>query len=941
MTKKIHVQVLRIVDVDPFSSGLPFVKLTSGTGEVKTSDSAVAEKDPSKYRFSNDSHDNTTLEFAAATNPVQLAVAIFSKDGSNGHISQYPGIGKITLFTDDQTGNDHEQTCPLYEDGDEMLEIGALIYKVSFIADRADAHDEQGGLTAEDFNNDSLQLSPREADFNADSLQLTPREEPNTATNASHIAEPIADDVADIFERTARQEQEDVAQYLEDDQSATLFELDSVGPSDELIITPVPHILPQHMHQPEQVQPSAPAQPRDWVQVGEGPDPALISTTIHDDLERTTQRCSKIVVRLHSVICSSGRKLDASAASAKLSVQPLPGRIVTLRSVPAKDEGGASAGPAGSGSVNTAFSFGLKTAQLGMGAGDVRSKTFREGACPRMVVEVSLNGAESYVGFAELYLPALVADYSGQLLSLPLVSAGRADGDQSASAITSTVLLEINPPDLVPAAPEEVPAATKVTKKGAAKSAAKSAPVVLQVPSCLTLDFSFHGLTGQELAEHPDLGSTATVEAFLTSSGCGETTSLSRCATRATSATALSIHKGFSFLSLRPSLDILQLRFRSGPFPEDEFGRICVPVAAFFSAGSEAALLNRPIALSAWRANPERGGAYQVCKWKVVADLQMKIEEMQSAPVVTGALGDLDGPASAEEFGEPFSPTQTGVPASSLTNSPTRTGNWVSSPARTGAGLDYTGGVSSAAAAPTTVKSAAGQLLGCVKGYFSARTSVDGTGNQEVDGLSQQNVFGKGYTLFTEVALLPEGLRRKTPQSAAAVLSTGDIGATVEWGKTFSMFVAFALQQVRQFSRFTFARSCSDQTVFLLCLYIAPRAGPAVYCECRASACRRQRRGDKDRGGDLRAGPEHAHLLGRVLAGQFPAAREPRRAAPADHAHREPRRHRWLAAGWSAVPAGGSRGRPEDGPRPPGVVHADAVAGARCLPHSVLSGPDR
>jgi hypothetical protein len=342
-----------------------------------------------------------------------------------------------------------------------------------------------------------------------------------------------------------------------------------------------------------------------------------------------------------------------------------------------------------------------------------------------------------------------------------------------------------------------VPATAKVAKRGTAKAAVKSASAAPQVPSRLNLDLSFHGLTGPDLAEHPDLGSTTTVEGFLTSSGCEETTSLSHCATRATSATALSIHKSFSFQSQRPSLDILQLRFRSGPFPEDEFGRICVPVAAFYSAGSDSSLLDRPIALTAWRANPERGGAFQACKWKVVAAVQVTLVEMRTAQPSTGALSDMNGPASAEEFDGQFSPAQKGVPASSLMNSPTRTGNWVSSSSgRIGAGLENTGGASTSAAVPTSVKSVAGQLLGCVKGYFSARTSVDATGNQEIDGLAVPNYFGKGYTLSTEIALLPEGLRRKTPQSAPAVLTTGDISATVEWGKTFAMFVAFALQQV-------------------------------------------------------------------------------------------------------------------------------------------------
>jgi hypothetical protein len=543
---------------------------------------------------------------------------------------------------------------------------------------------------------------------------------------------------------------------------------------------------------------------QDWQAVGQGPDPALIAETIRADLDRVEPRCSKVVVRLQSLICSSHRVLDAAGASAKLSLLPLPGRVVTLRTVPNKGDAPAD-GQGGDGSstqtVSTSYSFGMKTAQLSMGVGDLRSKTFREGACPRLCVEVSLSGAENYSAFAELYLPTVLTDLAGQVISIPLVAPCRNDGDHTSAAITGTLLLEVNPPDLVPAGAEieaspplresPVKKSKSPSKKGRTSGDQQQAAIAPAVPSKADFVVHLQGMCGPELQEHEGFASTTIVEAYLTTSGCTETASLSRCATKAAGPSALSIKKDFFLFSLRPKADLLQLRFRNGPFPEDEFGRVCVPLAAFFQPGSSDAVVNKTIALTARKVTAERGGTYQPCQWKAVLSVSYRAVDSAASQKSTAAL-TLESSAA-------FTPAGTGItdPTLSATNSPARASNWMSSPEHMAGTYGGNHGAGSPVK-PTAVKSVAGQLLCCAKGYFSARCGVDATGNQEfAAGEGSSSLVSKGCALSVEATLLPEGLRKKTDPCAVTLVQGGDIDATAAWAQPLSMFVAYALQQVR------------------------------------------------------------------------------------------------------------------------------------------------
>ena len=810
MKTHIRFKIIRIVDVDPFSTGLPYVRLTAAD-EAKTSAEAARGKDPARYEYNSEDKQNS-IEFPIVSETFQCSVAVLSKD-EFAQISQYPGIGKIKLFIDETNKQNVEQTCPLYEDGDEMLEIGALIYLYEcFESNIGDVAADGVAVVDADpadedlYGTNSLQLSPRIEDFNTSSLKLTPRDV-DTLKKHPEKEGPL---VAQTAAEPAAPTDEDMAEYLLDGASEGGFALDSIGSAEELIVAPVLHIHPEHMHlatlnstaqhtmQPQQAQ-SNRSISSDWARAAEDSSSSFVSDLVRSDLDRSSSLCKRVVVRLHSLVCSAGRNLDASFASAKLSLQPLPGRVISLRSV--TDRGHPSPAAAdGTESTSTTYSFGLKTAQLSMGPGDLRSRGFREGACPRLCVEVALGGAESYTGFVELYLPALLAECSGQVLSLPLVSPCRTDGDQTSASITGTLLLEVNPLDLIleGTGTKALLPAPPSTQRSTAKTSQRSLPATqqtlprFQAPARLDVQFGLTGICGAALQDHPNIGHTATLEAFLTSSGRTETTSLAQCTTVADSASAIRIKKMFSFESDRPNVDILQLRLRNGSFPEDELGRVSVPLWALLQRDSESSLQGTKVAFTVWKRNPEREGAYEACNMKIVGSLSY------AALGASHAEGICDPALLADSLGPEHrhGDEQWGTAAASATyidNGRMAPSTWMHSPDRTNMNITDS---SHSPSKPIAVKSTAGQLMCCVKGLFSARGFADGTGNQEAELDGLRAYAQRGYVLTVEVTLKPEGLRKRTSPSAALALSAGDIDATVEWSKAFSTFVAFALQQV-------------------------------------------------------------------------------------------------------------------------------------------------
>ena len=147
--------------------------------------------------------------------------------------------------------------------------------------------------------------------------------------------------------------------------------------------------------------------------------------------------CSRLVIRVHSAICNGLATLDPSStsvrASLKVYLSPLPGKPIIVKSIAGKSADASKK------STDIVFDFQQKSAILSMGIGDLRSKLYREGACPTITFELSFNGWTSY---SSLYLPTIAKMNAGEIIAIPMVSN---EMEATGRTLRSSIVFEINP----------------------------------------------------------------------------------------------------------------------------------------------------------------------------------------------------------------------------------------------------------------------------------------------------------------------------------------------------------------------------------------------------------------------------------------------------------------------------------------------------------------
>jgi hypothetical protein len=903
MSHHITIQLCELLELDSFASGTPFLKITSPSGETKTSGNGSVGKDVSRVSFDKTLADNS-LTFESEL-PTQFAVTLFSKDSSSGQLIQYPGIGTIHVNSDLPGGLLH---CPLYEDGDDLLEIGQLVYCCSSNEEKVDskgsAQDgEEDLLNTTNSLHEAFDLFDEDIrkDFNNEKSPYPQSPSLSAGIPLEESTEPFEELIVEQPAEAVAVEQYDIEETNQHDSKH----------HQQLAATVPVQSFNHHQQQQQSEELQAQAQPRpfavttvpagprsgsapplgaadeEWQKIAINEESNVISDFIHSDLSKLGQLSSKISVRLSQVVCSSSKHLDTSSATVKLSILPLPGKVTTFRSVAAGESNETETTLVNE--QSSTFSFGNKTALLSMGAGDVRSRTFRDGACPRLCFEVSLGGNETYSAFAELYLPFILNEKSGQAFSIPLIACNARDGEDSEYPIRSTLIFELNPSDTVGTGRKSM-AVTNGSHQptagssghghgnanGNAHAAARGmgtragvdarhteAHTAMSKPktidSDMAVDFYLDGIAGQGLEMFKDIADTVTIDAYLTASGRAHSLPLSTCKPRVFSTTCVAIRKSLTLRSINPNFDILQIRFRNGPFPDDELGRVCIPIISLVQPSCAAA--HHATGFNTWKPNnSEKVGVFVPSKWRLVASLGH--EEAESTAVdpldllpsgggdqgpssqISRAQNNSSSPSRGPEYldSDDYDARDSSAMRSTIASGASNTmgataSSWLVSPAATlqrgnnnatndsssnnnnnitGAGTavsawnSSTAGASVLAKRPVQVKSVSGQLIGSVKGMFMPRsaglmartisTAAASSSNQEfqeqLHSLGQLSAI-KGVSFSTEIILLPEGLKKKSDSAVPTVLSSGDVDGMVQWDKQFSMFLAFAPQQVR------------------------------------------------------------------------------------------------------------------------------------------------
>lgn len=466
----------------------------------------------------------------------------------------------------------------------------------------------------------------------------------------------------------------------------------------------------------------------------------------------TINKCNKILVRLHNVIYSSNNVIRGGVA-VKTCLLPLPGKATVLRSTGEPNVAGNA----------YSFSFGKKTSSLSMTKGDLRSKTYKEGACPRLNIVVSLGGEISHTSYLELYLPTLLSYPLGEKLAIPLVISS----DSKSSIEKATLIIELNPND------NELTTTCIEEETNSTTSLLNNTCTATQGVYNIKVSNNTLGLIGPALvnltSEILMNSNLYYLEASLTASGISNKVNIQIIKTTSAGSEDYELkHSIFEITSYWPNVDILKLSIRKGPYVEDEIGFIHIPVCFLIpieettktknsTSNNNKVNINSPMSLIAWKTilpPPQTGNAYVQAKFNFIWELK-HIDYIKAVDRMITKQNNIN-------------PSNTiSIPNIDKNNN---SNNWL---------------------APTaqgwTVKSVSGQLIGCIEGFFSNRI------------LSEENsiYLSKGYSIMVEVVLLPEGLKKSSLLATPIVLrSSSDINALIEFKKSFNILLTVALQQV-------------------------------------------------------------------------------------------------------------------------------------------------
>lgn len=549
----------------------------------------------------------------------------------------------------------------------------------------------------------------------------------------------------------------------------------------------------------------------------------LITSAINNHItdNNIIDRLNKFSIRLHNALYSIDNSINLSAkaiVTAKISLLPVPAKTFILRSsipTPASISSPSSS-PNSLTSTTTItainqqyydFSFGKKIVSLSMSAGDVRSKSFKDGACPRLNIDLNLsNGETIFNSNLQLYLPQLLLSYqSGQLLSLPLVNT-------SSNSILATIIIEL----ICPQKNSIISNNNIINIINKDKSNHTNNSINKNI---FIFNSKIIALTGKSLVNIKsevldEAKNKYFVDIKLTASGgISKRIDLKLNPTfrsedlefnhdednvKNTNNNNDHHHHHDSLLdmkSINPDLDILNLSFRKGPYDEDELGFIQIPIIFLQNLDLAGKASDVLIALIAWKMiiNVDQRCMFTSSKFSFIWKL-LSIHPILDTENLQ--LNDRNEEVDHDDDDDDSNGGGSGIVDKNVINSAidVKDSDYRLLPSSQG-----------------SVKSITGQLLCCIEGLFINRGSnKDSTLNSD-KGFS----FSKGSTIGLEIILWPEGTKTTSLLCIPIILpKENDIEAIVELKKTFNMLITVALQQV------TSVVSTSHSIIYLSIYYI-------------------------------------------------------------------------------------------------------------------------
>jgi len=525
----VRFKVIKLIDIDEFSDGCPYVRITHVNTAATNSNSTYKEtgqslsKSPksSNYIF-DDSNNTCELQLPSDTsdNTSIFFIQIFCESLKAKHTICYPGNHKLNIPITPTALK--TLILPLYEDGDEDLPIGEVEVAYDIVSSNTKVNDNKAKTS-------SIVETPKTPKTPTDKAKTTSLDNP-TSSNTKNITTPskTINELIDDAENIDSNEQDDIAA------------IDNIIKSKE-----------KSKKKKKKVNNKNLLPAPEWaIQC----QPTTISSVVSEQLTLNELACSRLVIRIHSAICTGLATLDPSSttvtATLKISLSPLPGKPILVKSIAGKSTTSTNK------TNDVVFDFQQKAVILNMGIGDLRSRIYKEGACPAISIELSFNGWTTY---SAMYYPTIATLNAGEIIAVPMVSN---EMEATGRKVKSSIVLEINPLGDT----SNVSVSTTIPQSISCK---RSGNVIMEIDGILSKDAS-------------ELDTSIKLEATLLSSDRSQSVSVDINAFNS----GLVVGSMITLPSSWIDADILEIKIGHDSFPDQSQGRIMIPLGTLASLGS-------------------------------------------------------------------------------------------------------------------------------------------------------------------------------------------------------------------------------------------------------------------------------------------------------------------------------------------------------------------
>jgi len=539
----VRFKVIKLIDIDEFSDGCPYVRITNVISNTNNNDNIYKEtgqslpKNPKSSNYIYDDNSNT-IELSVSNksndnNGSLFFIQVYCNSIKAKHTICYPGNHKLIIplvSTSLKT-----VVLPLHEDGDEDLPIGDIELSYEVINNN------------DNTKNKAATEVPKTP---VDKAKTTSTETPKTPTTTDKAKTTVIETPKSIDTIDKAKTASLDIQSNKTNSNKLIDEIENVDNNEqEDDIAAIDNIIKSKQKKKKKKKAKNLPPPPEWAINCQS---TAIPLVVHEQLSTNESSCSRLVIRVHSAICTGLASLDPSStavtASLKVSLSPLPGKPILVKSIAGKPTDAKK-------SKDIVFDFQQKAVILNMGIGDLRSKIYKDGACPNINIELSFNGWTTY---SALYYPTIATLNAGEIIAVPMVSN---EMEATGRTLKSSIVLEINPMgDTSNVSVSTIPQSIPYKRSG-------------------NITMEIDGIVGKDVT---DLDSNMKLIATLLASDRSQSLNVDINAFDS----GLVIGSKIMLQSSWIDADVLEIKIGHDSFPDQSQGRIMIPLGALANLGS-------------------------------------------------------------------------------------------------------------------------------------------------------------------------------------------------------------------------------------------------------------------------------------------------------------------------------------------------------------------